>query len=173
MTNRIGARQQVFWLRTLLWSCLIGGPSVLAQTLVFSQVGSIPGQADFVEVQGRFAYVAAGPVLKVVDVGEPSAPKVVGTYKFEIEQIYGIAVSGSLVYVAADLMGLAVLDVSNPVTPTLRAKVKTAGQSIGVALAGTKALVADTKNGLEVIDVSSPTNPARLTSYYTEGYCRH
>src|SRR5207248_880237 len=133
----------------------------------------IPGQADFVEVQGRYAYVVAGPALKIVDVSESSAPKVVGTYKFVIEKIYGIAVSGSIIYVAADFMGLAVLDVSNPKMPTLRGKIKTAGQSISVTLAGAKALVADTKNGLELIDVSNPTNPTRQASYYTEGYCLH
>src|SRR6266851_455323 len=102
MINRIVARHKVFWLSTVL--CLIEGPSVLAQSPAFSQIGSIPGQADFVEVQGRYVYLVAGPTLKIVDVSEPSAPKVVGTYKFDIEKIYGIAVSGSLVYVAADFM---------------------------------------------------------------------
>src|SRR5262249_43055499 len=161
-------RRQVLWLSTLLWNSLIGGPNVLAQSPAFSQIGSIPGQADFVEVQGRYAYVVAGPTLTIVDVSEPSAPKILGTYKFEIERIYGIDVSGSLVYVAADFIGLAVLDVSNPAVPTLRGEFKTAGQSISVTLAGTKALVADTKNGLEVIDVSSPNYPTRQASYYTE-----
>src|SRR5438552_4571507 len=91
--SQIVARRRVFWLSTLLWNCLIGAPVVLAQPLAFSQIGSIPGQADFVEVQGRYAYVVAGPALKIVDVSASSAPKVVGSYTFEIEKIYGIAVS--------------------------------------------------------------------------------
>src|SRR5262249_2117976 len=129
------------------------------QTATLTLAGSIPSEASLIEVAGPFAYLAAGPVLKIFDIHDPSMPKALGTFRFGIEQIYGMAIVGHLVYVAADFEGLAVLDVSNPIKPVLRGKMKTGRQAIAVAAATGRVLAADTKDGVEVIDVSNPENP--------------
>jgi hypothetical protein len=157
----------------LLWSCVIisSAAGVSAQTLNFTLVGSIPGPADMVRVQGAHAFVAAGKTLTVFDLSNPAAPKRGGAYTFP-EQIWGFKVIGSLVYVAADLFGLGILDVSNAAAPSLRSSFKTPGQAKGVAVFGTKAVVADHMSGVDYVDLSNLDKPVSLGSFFLDGYAR-
>lgn len=141
---------------------------VSAQTRL-EVVGSIPGPAEHVRVQGTYAYVVAGPRLSIVDVNNPALPKVRGSFTLP-EPIYGVAVSGVAVYVANGVGGLAILDVSDPDAPRLLGSLKTRGVALRVAVAGTKAVVGDRTSGVEVIDVSNPAKPVLLGSHYTSGY---
>jgi len=97
---------------------------VSAQTLHLVSVGSIPGPADWVEVKGQHAYVAAEKTFTIFDITDPAAPKRQGSYTFP-ERIWGFRVVGSLVYVAADVFGLGILDLSNPAEPSLKGSFKT------------------------------------------------
>jgi hypothetical protein len=154
------------------WSCFVALSAQLpAQKLNLSPVGTIAGSADLVEVQGPYAYVAAGLTLNVFDVKDPSAARLSGSFKFP-ERIWAFTVSGSMVYVADDWFGLAVLDVSNPATPVLRGSFKTVGQAWGVAVSGTKAVVANQMSGIDVINASNPDKPVSAGSYFTDGYAR-
>lgn len=141
-----------------------------AQTGDFALVGSIPGPADLVTVQGTRAYVAAGKTLTIVDISNPAVPRRAGTYSFP-ELIWGLAADGSTVYVAADTYGLGILDVSNPASPVLRSAVKTRGQVKNVALFNGKALVADHVAGISVIDVST-ANPTLVGSFFVDGFAK-
>jgi hypothetical protein len=149
--------------------CTIAGVS--AQTVTFAPVGSIAGPADLVRVQGRYAYIAAGKTLTVVDVSNPAAPRQTGAYTFP-EKIWGFRVVGSSVYVAADFFGLGILDVSDAGAPTLRGSMKTPGQAKNVAVFGTRAVVADHMSGVDYIDVSNPAKPVSLGSFFLDGYAR-
>jgi hypothetical protein len=169
---RIRLRNQGFRVTVFALSFLFGH-SGSGQTFSLTQTGSIPSDANLIEVAGPYAYLAAGPALKIFDIHNPSTPTALGTFKFDIEQIYGIAAAGPLLYVAADFEGLAVLDVSNPIQPALRSKIKTGRQTVAVAAANGRVLAADTKNGVEVIDVSNADNPLKIGDYYMDGYCRH
>jgi hypothetical protein len=151
--------------------CVSAAAGASAQTLTFVPVGSIPGPADLVRVQGRYAYVAAGKTLTLVDISNPAAPTRTGAYTFP-EKIWGFRVVGSAVYVAADFFGLGILDVSNAAAPTLRGSMKTPGQAKNVAVFGTKAVVADHMSGVDFIDVSNPAKPASLGSFFLDGYAR-
>ncbi len=144
---------------------------VSAQTTQFALVGSIPGPADRIDVQGRFAYIAAGKTLTIVDVSNPAAPKLAGAYESP-EKIWGFRVVGPLVYVAADFFGLGILEVSSTGTPTLRGSLKTPGQAKNVTVIGTKALVADHMSGVDHIDVSNAAKPVSLGSFFLDGYAR-
>lgn len=155
----------------LLCCVASGAPVASAQTLHFAPVGSIPGPADWIDVKGRNAYVAAGNTLTIFDITDAAAPKRQGSYTFP-ERIWGFRVIGSLVYVAADMFGLGILDVSNPAEPTLKGSIKTPGQAKSVALFGTRALVADHMSGLDILDVSNAEKPTSLGSFFLEGYAR-
>src|SRR5688572_25290740 len=76
-----------------------------AQTATFVPVGSIAGPVNMVEADGRYAYLAAGKALTVVDISNPASPVRAGAYTFP-EMIWGVAVVGTTVYVAADTYGL-------------------------------------------------------------------
>jgi hypothetical protein len=146
--------------------------SVAAQTLTFTQVGSIAGPADLIEVQGRTAYVAAGKTLTIVDVTDPAAPRRAASYTFP-ELIWGVTVSGTRVYVAADTYGLGILDVSDIAAPKLIGALKTPGQAKNVAIfKQNRALVADHIRGINLVDISVPEKPALLTSFFVDGFAK-
>jgi hypothetical protein len=142
-----------------------------AQTATFVPVGSIAGPVNMVEADGRYAYLTAGKTLTVVDISNPASPVRAGAYTFP-EMIWGVAVVGTTVYVAADTYGLGILDVSNPRAPALRGRLKTPGQAKNVALYGTRALVADHVSGIDAIDVSTPTMPKLTGSFFVDGFAK-
>ncbi|MHB1034187.1 MAG: Ig-like domain-containing protein [Pirellulales bacterium] len=88
-------------------------------------------------------------------------------------QAYGVAVSGTLAYVADADAGLVIIDVSNPTAPVRLGGCKTSGGAFDVVVSGTLAYVVDTLSrpdaiaGLEIIDVSNPAAPVRLGGYVT------
>ena len=149
----------------------IGAARGAAQTVQFTQVGTIPGPADLIHVDGKLAYIAAGHTFTVVDISNPAAPRRGGTHTFP-ERIWGFQVIGSTAYVAADFYGLGILDVSNPAAPTLRGSLKTPGQAKNVAVFKTQALVSDHMSGVDHIDISNPAKPVSLGSFFLDGYSR-
>ena len=144
---------------------------ISAQTPAFTQVASIPGPADLVEIHGSRAYVVGHGTLRIIDISNPQAPKTLGTHTFP-EKIWGLQIAEPLVYVAADFFGLGILDVSNPAAPKLRGSLKTPGQAKSVVVAGNKAAVADHMSGVDFIDTSNADKPTLLGSFYLEGYAR-
>jgi hypothetical protein len=142
-----------------------------AQASTFARVGSIAGPVDLVEADGRFAYLAAGKTLSIVDISDPASPVRAGAYTFP-GMIWGLTVSGTTIYVAADMAGLGILDVSDPRAPALRGMLKTPGQAKNVALYGTKALVADHVSGIDAIDISIPTMPKLTGSFFVDGFAK-
>ncbi|MHB1038630.1 MAG: Ig-like domain-containing protein [Pirellulales bacterium] len=94
-------------------------------------------------------------------------PVRLGGYDFN-DFVRGLAVSGTLAYVAIDQGGLAIIDVSVPAVPMLLGQLDTRSAQ-DVVVSGTLAYVADENAGLVVIDVSNPAAPARVGSYDTSG----
>jgi hypothetical protein len=156
---------------------LLTGTGIIVGTLVFGQtseirlVATISGPAEHVQVSGTVAYISAGAMLRVVDVRDPAAPKVRGTVEL-VSPITALAVSGTTVYAAVGLQGLAVVDVSKPDSPAVVGSLKTPGETVRIAVAGSKAVVADRMSGAQVIDISDAARPVSLGSYFTDGYTR-
>src|SRR5258708_6920871 len=71
-----------------------------------------------------------------------------------------------LIFVAADVFGLGILDVSNAAAPVLRGSSKTPGQAKNVSVSGTTAFVADHLSGMDIVDVSNPAKPVLLRSVF-------
>ena len=161
----------IAWLGTLALA-LTG--STRAQSLagvVPTIIGAIGGPAELVKVEGSFAYLASGPLLRVVSLEDPARPREVGSFTFP-EKVWALAVADSIVYAADDWVGLAILDVTNPAAPRLRGSYKTLGQAWGVAVRGDTAIVANQMSGIDVLDVSNLDKPVPLGQYFTEGYAR-
>lgn len=152
-------------------SIAAGARHVSEQAFTFMPVGSIAGPADMVRVQGTLAFIAAGKTLRVVDISNPSVPQPAGSYEFPF-RIWGFRVSGTHVYVAADVFGLGILDVSDPAKPTLRGSLKTRGQAKNVSVLETTAFVADHVSGVDIVDVSNPSKPISVGSFFLEGFAR-
>jgi hypothetical protein len=108
----------------------------------------------------------------VVDVSNPAAPVIVGRAATP-DYARGVAVAGTVAYVANSVGGLEVVDLSSPDAPTVRGSVDTPGNGYGAAAVGSHAFVADRLSGLEILSIQcepmvgvaetvSPTSPAVL-----------
>ena len=112
-------------------------------------------------VDGDRVYVANGFVgLVVVDLSDPDAPAVLGSYEVVSQgQTVSVAMAGELVLTTNNQTGLNAFDVSDPAAPRLLSSWLTGGYSRDVAGMGHLGLVADQPDGLHVIDLSDPTDP--------------
>src|SRR5439155_7750466 len=81
-----------------------------------------------------------------------------------------VRVSDSYGYLGLGRDSLAVIDMSDPVRPTLTGSATGAGPVLGLDLAGNYAYVAASSNGLHVFDLSSPTRPSLISSYSFAGF---
>jgi hypothetical protein len=67
-------------------------------------------------------------------------------------RVNGVAVVGTLAYVADGFSGLRVIDVSDPALPVELGFLDTPDNAFGITVVGTLAYVADDSSGLRVID---------------------
>jgi hypothetical protein len=115
---------------------------------------TIPGFANNVDVNGNFAFVAAGAEgLQVVDVSNRMAPRVVASLRLA-GNANDVKLSGSRAYVAAGSAGLHIVDITHPLTPVRVATVDTPGDATDVRVHGNLAYVADGPAGLRIIDLT-------------------
>ncbi|MEE8130259.1 MAG: hypothetical protein V3T48_08235 [Vicinamibacterales bacterium] len=153
------------------WSSIVAPARVLAQTLSFELIGSLPGPADLVELQDGLAYISADKEFTVFDMSDPTEPKRLGGHTFP-EQIWGFRLAGDRAYVGANFFGLGILDISERGAPTLLGVYKSLGQTkIGAVVGGTVALI-DHMAGLVFANVSDEAAPQPIGSYYLDGYAR-
>ena len=134
----------------------------------------IPGYANNVDVNGGFAYVAAGATgLQILDVSVPTAPVIVGSVDTP-GNANDVKVVGDLAFVAdGEVGGLQIIDVADPFAPVIIGSVNTPGEAQDVAIDGMRAYVADgTVGGLQIIDISVPTAPSILGGVVTPATTR-
>jgi subtilisin-like proprotein convertase family protein len=117
----------------------------------------------------KLAYVAdGGGGLRMVDVANPTLPRLIGTYA-PGWTISDVAVSGTLAFVAAGSGGLIVVDVSEPNAPYYLGSFGAYDSAAtGVTLAGDLAYVADSHyKRLRIVNVADPAHPAQVGVYTT------
>ena len=78
----------------------------------------------------------------MINVANPANPVEVGFYDTP-GYAHGVAIAGSIAYVADGDAGLRVIDVANPANPVEVGFYDTPGYALGVAIAGSTAYVAD------------------------------
>lgn len=117
---------------------------------------------------GQYAFVAAGyDGLRVLDISY-NPPVEVAVYA-TLWPVRGITIAGTRAYLANDMAGLQVLDISNPTCPRFLGRYDTPGYAASVAVSGTLAYVADEGAGLRIIDVSNPITPTEIGAYLPPG----
>jgi len=128
-------------------------------------VGQIGGTMNAVALQGNYAYVGVGPRLVILNIANLANPVVVGQTGVLPAIVADVAVAGNYAYVADEVGGLRIIDVSNPAAPTEVGFYDTPGNAYGVAVAGNYAYVADDLDGLRIIDISNPAAPTEVGFY--------
>jgi uncharacterized membrane protein len=118
-----------------------------------------PGEAGGVLADG-----SAG--LRIVDVMDPADPSELGFYETPGRPVE-LFVSENYAYMAEYNEGVLILDVSNPITPTLAGtyQYSTTGYANDVFVQDDYAYVADWTGGLRIVDVSDPANPVEVSVY--------
>ena len=141
-----------------------GNPTLRGTLTLTDQIWDVALSADR-------AYVANGFVgLVVVDLRDPDAPAVQGSYEVVSRgQTVSVAMAGELVLTTNNQTGLNAFDVSDPAAPRLLSSWLTGGYSRDVAGMGHLGLVADQPDGLHVIDLTDPTDPLEAAVHFADG----
>jgi len=93
----------------------------------------------------------------------PFGVSVVGNYSTPAAM--DAAMDGHYAFVADSVMGVVVLDVSDPALPAFVNVVATPGSAIDIAVSGRRAFVADGSNGLRIVDIDDPATPTLMGGY--------
>jgi hypothetical protein len=131
---------------------------------------------ETVAVVGNTAYLAADPNgLTIVDVTNPAAPRILGTW--EHAGLFQVAVAGNYVYVpdhASDTFTIP--NVSNPASPSVVGTLTDSrlGSMEGIVVKGNYAFITCSSNGgdttpnsIASINITDPTNPT-FAGYLTD-----
>jgi hypothetical protein len=132
---------------------------------------AIPGFANDIDVNGNFAYIAAGSSgLVIVDVSNRTNPTITKTLSLP-GNANGVKLAGNLAIVAAGASGIHAVDITNPAAPVLKGTLSTAGTALDVTVSGSTAYVANT-TGLFLANISNPASMSRLSSLTLTGQVR-
>lgn len=129
--------------------------------------------ATDVRVSGNYAYLAHGTALRIVNISDPAAPTLTGTYT-AAGIINGVFISGNYAYLAtaADAAELVVVNISNPASPTANTLDLTGtNDGTNIFVSGTYAHVTRAlsstsgQNEYYVINITTPTAPSVTGSF--------
>ena len=125
-----------------------------------------------VYVSNGYAYVADfySPLLRIIDINNPSSPKEVSNFNTG-SVTTGVFIKDNYAYVAADINGLAILDVSNTNNPVLVGRF-ISDIKIDVSSLGYEEVFVENNyaylvtQGVFVLDISNPQSPKQLSFNY-------
>jgi hypothetical protein len=152
----------------------------LADPATPTEVGAytLPWGAVDVAVAGDYAYVAVTTSgLHIISVANPSTLTEVSFYA-GAQYAFRVAAAGDYAYITEDhgwdaqnwvAASLHVLNVSNPLAPTLAGIYDAPTDTLSVAVQGNYAYVADGRRGLSLLNIANPENPVQVGRYDTPG----
>ncbi len=118
-----------------------------------------------INVQFRYAFVTDDEGFKVIDISEPTHPRLIPEATIPLKSAARFYVARTYAYVANGPEGLAFINIENPEKPRLErmynadgALSDTRAVQIGSISASMYALVADGRNGLRILQMISPEN---------------
>lgn len=142
------------------------------------------GDRLYVALGDHFAFGGAPAGLAIIEVKNPAAPKVLGTWRTAKSQggASMVVTDGKLAYLAAMRNGVTVLDVSKPAAikevstflpdvnfPLPNPKRAQHPNARGLALVGRRLYVANDAGGLRILDVADPARLRELGRYANAG----
>ncbi len=83
-----------------------------------------------------------------------------------------LAIDGNLALVATRNAGVAVVDVTDPLRPSLATQVRIAGEALAVGLDRTRGAVADGNGGVTLLDLANPASPTLVVRLSLESEAR-
>lgn len=121
------------------------------------------------DVQGRYAYLAAGlGGLIVLDVEDKSKPRLLSRVESG-GAVRAVRVMSGIGCLAVDGEGLVLVDLTDPAAPMLVGSYRASDNIHGFAAVGDYVYLAAGTAGLEVVDISDPSEPARVGVLSADG----
>ncbi len=121
-----------------------------------------------IAARGDYVYLAGGSV-SVFDISDPANPFLAHSISRPGETAEGLFIDGDLLYVAIDIFGLRIYDISDPLHPVSIGRVDSSDKGISVFATGGYAYLADWRDGLTIVDVNDPTAPVVVGGIDTPG----
>ena len=86
-------------------------------------------------------------------------------------QAVTLSSDGNTLFLAEDDMGLQMIDISNPASPSSIGTIHSSGDAVDVVLSadGNTAFLADLYSGLQIIDISNLSSPELISTHSTSG----
>ena len=155
-----------------------GNPAQLGEMLI-PRTGPVTRRGSDLFLAETLLYIADATGLHIVNVSNPSLPKVMGSLELPEAQhaVLRISVDGGMALMAAGSSGAYIVDVTDPANPTLVGTLETPGPNSdtvdstkSVYVQGDLAFLADERAGLRIIDIANPTSPKELGAFATEQF---
>ncbi|MCF7810800.1 choice-of-anchor D domain-containing protein [bacterium] len=127
------------------------------------------GTISDLTVVGDLAYLVVQNGLVVLDVSNPVAPAIAGTYYNEGLNALSIFLNGNYAYIATGEDGFMIVDISVVDSTQFVSTYNTDGYVHSIAVRDGYAFVADGENGLRVIDLYEPESPFEVNYVDTPG----
>ncbi len=137
------------------------------ESLVQRGAFDTPGLAKDVVASGNYLYVADQDGLAIIDCSDPYILTPLQRVALPTSVNY-VDIQGSLAFVtnSADLH---IINVANPLSPSVLTSYNTPGSAQAVAVIDTFAFVADGTEGVLALSVADPANPRYLSRYIAGG----
>jgi len=121
--------------------------------------GEIRAVANF----GDLVYYGVGNVFTITSFEDPANPFTAGSVILDdmVEDIVW-KVSSGVTYALVSGSSLNIIDVTNPLAPTLLSTTALSGYGEGLDVSGDYAYLTAGVSGMEIIDISDPTNPTSV-----------
>ncbi len=127
------------------------------------QTGLQPTSA--IAMTGQFAYLADDGHLHIFDISNPASP-----FEAAVSNIPGcphaILIVGQRAYIANCTAGLLILDLSDPLSPTVLGTYATGGHATRITVSGGYAFVG-IGSGVAIVNIADPSNPVLVATYGT------
>jgi hypothetical protein len=120
-------------------------------------------------VSGRYAYVTDRWSVKIFDVSDAAKPKAVRMWNSPGGAPRTIVIRGHTAYLTADNAGLFVIDITNPLSPSVVGSYKMPRFTYGLAVEGDYAYLANSDTGFHILDIRKPAAPALVASLKLDG----
>ena len=137
-----------------------------------NRVGYLPISANDIVLQAPLAYVAGRDGLTIVDVTEPTAPRIVGQLA-TVQPAVDVELTGDgAALLIVDHRILLTVDVTDPARPRRSSSTEPGERIDAVATAGAYAYLA-TNSGLAILDISTVDDPHQVGAIRAEWRWSH
>ncbi len=148
-----------------------GNPTPISETFIRGRIFSPNGEMrPYIALRNDIAYIAGWKTLTAVDISNPRAPYIVGTYIYSGNlKILSedMELSGDRLYIIND-SGLTIFDISNPGNMAVIGQYSRHGVN-GLAIKDSLVFLVTTNDGLIVTNVSDPAAISEVAQYDLDG----